>query len=53
MHEDWEPWVRRLGIAALVALGLVLIGLVGRQVLGALGSISGTYRAAEQQSDTN
>ncbi len=53
MHEDWEPWVRRLGIAALVALGLILIGLLGKQVFRSLGSVSGTYRAAEQQSDTN
>jgi len=53
MHEDWEPWVRRLGIAALVALGLVFVGLVGRQVMKELGSVSGTYHAAEQQSNTN
>ena len=53
MHEDLEPWVRRVGIVALVLLGLLFIGVVGNQIMRAMGRVSTTYRTAEQQSDMN
>ena len=51
-YEDWEPWVRRVGIAAFVVLLVVFVVLVGGYIVQTMSQVFGAYRAAEESSST-